>query len=213
MAVPHQGLPGACTEWERLPGALSITSYPRKQTLSVSNAEVDLSRTLTLLRIYVQMDGPGKMRHPKDLFCSYPYRKKKKKQKKNPNTKTTNNKKPQTNKQTAKCSGKGSNSHNSISAKRLLERHIQANLLQTGSAKPSLLHSQSPKAPVRSGGEGRDLHACGSPKWYRDALFSCLCLNACIGKPDFYVKKKSQQALFYFPVLTITSAQKLIICF
>ena len=38
-------------EWERLPAALSITSYPYKQTLSISNAKVDLSRILTPVHI------------------------------------------------------------------------------------------------------------------------------------------------------------------
>lgn len=49
--ILQQDLTCACMEWERLPGALSITSYPCKQTLSSSNAKVNLSRILTLVRI------------------------------------------------------------------------------------------------------------------------------------------------------------------
>lgn len=69
------------------------------------------------------------------------------------------------------------------------------------------------KSTSTARGRGRALHARGSPKWHRDVLFSCFYLNVCIGKQDLNLKKKSRQAQVYFPVLTFTSAENLIIGF
>lgn len=130
----------------------------------------------------VQTDGPGKMPHPKDLVCSYLYTKTRQNKQTNPPKKS--------NTQTTKCSVKGNNSYNSISAKQLLERHVQAKgPPRTGSAKPSLLHSHPAKPPVHSGGEGRASRARGSPKWHRGVVSSCLYLRVCIGKRDTNLKK------------------------